>query len=388
MKRYFPIFLISLLLPASTFAAKAPASFSAGQSILAASSSPGNEYVAGASIVVTAPVSGDLSAVGGSIISAAPVSGDDFLLAGSVDSRESVAGDLRAAGGSVTIEKPVAGDIVAFGVSVNDSGRAGGSVFVTAMNTIISNGASGPVVIYGNNVSLAGNFANNVTVMATGRVKLEEGTTIHGAFSYESPQTAIIPESATIKGGIDYKDISYLPDAGTSRVLAFVSVGFFLLVRILSMLILAGLLTGLFPRFAEAITECTYTARPRKILLTTLLGFAVLAATPILFLMLMLTFVGFGIALLIILAYALLVFLSVMYAGILLGSVLARRFARREIVLWRDGVLGMLALSLIALIPFVGVFVILLLTIFSAGMLLTLFFKFAFPHEESTTELL
>jgi uncharacterized protein involved in cysteine biosynthesis len=50
-------------------------------------------------------------------------------------------------------------------------------------------------------------------------------------------------------------------------------------------------------------------------------------------------------------------------------------------VLWRDGVLGMLALSLITLVPVVGMAAAILLTVFSAGALMQIFFDFAFPHE-------
>jgi hypothetical protein len=167
-----------------------------------------------------------------------------------------------------------------------------------------------------------------------------------------------------------------------------VSVGFFLFVRILGALILAGLLAGLFPRLAETLVERAYVGRPRDILLTTLLGFGILIATPVLIMLLALTFVGIGLAFLLLVLYALLVLLALLYAGILLGGVLARRYLRRETVLWHDGVLGMLAFSLVSLVPLIGLFATFLLTIFSAGALLQLFFHFAFPHDESTPELL
>ena len=108
-----------------------------------------------------------------------------------------------------------------------------------------------------------------------------------------------------------------------------------------------------------------------------------LVAAPILFALLMITFVGIGIALLVFIGYALLVFLSVMYAGILFGGVFARRFARREVVLWHDGVLGMLVLSLVVMVPFVGLYIALLLALFSAGALLLIFFNFYFWLTES-----
>ncbi|HCR52140.1 TPA: hypothetical protein DIV48_00645 [Candidatus Kaiserbacteria bacterium] len=388
MQRALLIPLILILLPMNSHAARAPATFSASRSVLVSDSSAGNMYAGGASIVITAPVGGDLSAAGGSVVTAAPVEGDGLLLAGSVSVRAPVGGDLRIAGGSVNIETPVAGDLVAFGLSANSLGRVSGNTLIVAANTTIAQGASGPVVIYGNNISLAGDFADDVTIMAWGRVALTASTTIRGALTYEAPMEALIPASARILGGVKYTNASYLPDAGTSRILSLISIGFFLLIRILGALILAGLFAGLFPKFADAMAQRAFSAPPRSILLTVLLGIAAFVVTPVFFLLLALTFVGMGLALLFFIAYALIVFLSLIYAGILLGSFFARRFMGRDSVLWHDGVLGMLALSVIALVPYVGVFIVLLFMAFSAGALLLMFFQFAFPHDGTASELL
>lgn len=388
MQRALILVFLSLLLPASVLAASAPASFRAARSLLAASSSPGNAYVAGASIVLTAPVAGDFSAIGGSIVTAAPIRGDGLLIAGSISSRARVSGDLRMVGGSITLSEPIAGDLIALGVSMNDSGRVAGSVFIVAANATVANGAAGPVTIYGNNVALSGDFAGTVDIVASGRITLAENTVIHGKFSYQAPGIATIPASSTTLGGIEYTNASYLPDAGTSRILALVSIGFFLFARIFGALILAGLLAGLFPKLAEAVVERAHAERLRSVLLTMLLGFAILVASPVLIVLLALTFVGIGLAILLFILYALLSLFAFLYAGILLGSVLARRFRGRETVLWRDGVIGMLVLSLIALVPTIGPFAVFLFAVFSAGALLLIFFGFAFPHEEHTPELL
>ncbi len=388
MYHLLAILFVSLLVPASALAANGPASFGAARSLLVASSSPGNAYAAGVSVVLTAPVAGDFTAFGGSVVAAARIVGDGLLVGGSVNSRARISGDLRAVGGSINIGEPIAGDLTALGLSVSDSGRVTGNVFIIAANTTLTNGATGPVTIYGNNISLAGDFSDDVDIIASGRIALKASTTIRGKLSYEAPEMAILPASARVLGGIKYTNASYLPDIGTSRVLALVSVGFFLFVRILGALILAGLLAGLFPRLAEALVERAYVAPARSILLTMLLGFGILVATPVLIVLLALTFVGLGLALLLFILYALLVLFALLYAGILLGSILARQFARREIVLWRDGVFGMLALSLVALIPVVGPFILLFFAIFSAGALLLIFFNFAFPHEEHTSEML
>ncbi len=382
MRRILLSLLALLLMPVSLYAEHAPASFSSAQALLSASSSPGNVYTAGASVVVAAPVGGDLSAFGGSVITAAPIAGDELLFAGSIQSRARVEGDFRAVGGSISIEEPVSGDLVVLGFTVHDSSRAGGSVFIIAANTTLSDGAVGPVTIYGNNISLGGNFAGDVTIVSSGRVSLSASTTIAGRLSYEAPEEAIIPASVTIRGGVTYTNASYLPDVGTSRVLSLISIGFFLFVRILGALILAGLLAGLFPRLAETVLGRTTAMRPSRIFLTALLGFAVFVVTPILSLLLALTFVGIGLALLLLIAYALIAFLSLLYAGILLGGLFAQRFLHRDSVVWHDGVFGMLVLSLITLIPYIGLMTAFFCTALSAGVLLITFFHFAFPHEE------
>src|SRR3989344_9021197 len=317
MQRVFFVLTFSLFLPVSVLAAQAPSSFSAARSVLSASSSPGNAYVAGMSVVLTAPVSGDFLGLGGSILTAAPIAGDGFLLAGSIHSRARMAGDLRAIGGSITILEPVEGDLVAFGYSVRDDGLVSGNVFIVALNVSLTNGASGPVNIYGNTIALAGAFTGDVHIVSSGHLTLAENTTIHGTLFYEAPEIATIPASATIRGGVQYTNASYLPDAGTSRILSLISIGFFLFVRILGALILVGLLTGLFPRFAQMIVDRVSSERPRSVLLTILLGFAILVATPVLLLLLTLTFVGMGIALLLLILYALIALLALMYAGIL-----------------------------------------------------------------------
>ncbi len=376
------ILILALGLMVPTFAlAAAPSTFLGAHALLSASSSPGNAYTAGATLTVTAPTDGDLSVLGGTVTLAAPVKGDALLLGGSVGVRAPITGDLRAMGGSVSVDENVGGDLVVLGFSIHDSTPAGGSTFLAGADVTMTGGANGPVTIYANNAALAGHFKGDVTVVASGRVTLAASTTILGKLSYDAPEQALIPASALVEGGVHYTSASYLPSAGTSRTLALASLGIFLLARILGTLILAGLIAGLFPRLAEAVTERAWRGSARTILLTMLLGFAALVATPILLVLLALTFIGFGIALLLFVAYGLLIMLAFLYAGIMLGSLIARRFEHRAPVRWRDGVLGTLILSFITLIPFVGTLLLLLAMTFAAGALLLLFFHFAFPHE-------
>lgn len=383
MKRAASLAILTLLaLPGYVAAQSSPsASFSAGRALLAASSSPGNAYAAGMSVILTAPVAGDLSAVGGSVVAAGPVSGDELLIGGSVNVRTRVGGDVRAVAGSVRVEAPVKGDFVALGWSVFDSGRPGGNVFIAAASADLKSGAAKAATIYGDTVSLGGDFGGDVTVVTSGRLSLAPDTVIHGRLSYTAPEPAVFPDSVVVTGGIDYTNAAYIPNAATSRTLSLLSIGLFLLVRILGALILAGLLAGFFPRLAASLVERAR-GRPTSLLLTILLGFAAFVAAPALAVLLVITFVGIWLALLLLVAYALLALLSLMYAGIIFGGLLARFYARRTSIHWHDGVIGTLALSLLALVPVLGPIAVFLLTLFAAGALLSLFFHFIFPREE------
>ncbi len=388
MTRFAVFIAAALLVPAGAMAARAvPASFAAKQSLIFASSTPGNAYGTGAAVTVTAPVGGDLTAGGGSVVDAAPVSGDALLVGGTISIRSLVKGDVRSVAGHLVLDAPVGGDLAALAYAVDARTLIGGSTLIGAGTANVTGGATGPVKIYANDVSLAGHFGSNVTVVAAGHLTVAASTTIAGTLIYQAPESAVIPASASI-GAVRYSSPSYLPPAGTSHVLAFASVGILLLARIIGALILAGLLAGLFPRLASTVSARALESSMRRILLTMLLGFAALVATPVLILLLALTFVGYGIALILLIAYGLLVTLSYTYAGILLGGIGASRFERRSSIFWRDGILGMFILSLVALVPILGLIIMLLLMTFVGGVLLTLFFKLAFPHEAGKDELL
>lgn len=378
-----PILIFALCLVEATTAQAAPLTNTPG-----ATASSSNVYEVGASVIVAVPVAQDLTAVGGTIVEAAEVAGDTLLVGGSVAVRAPVAGDLRLLAGNAIIEHSVAGDLAALALRLNVEAPVAGSVVVGALSATLSEGAAGPVIIYGNAITLGGEFGGDVRVVAGDRLTLLSGTKIRGTLTYQAPVPATIPDTATITGGVSYTAASYLPGVGVSKTLALVSIGIFLFARVLASLVLAGLLAGLFPRFAEAVIDEIYDKRARHFLLTTLLGFAAVVATPILILLLALTFIGLGLAILLTIVYALLILLALVYAGILTGGIFVRRFLYRDNVRWSDGVLGTLALSLAALVPVVGVLLVLVLASLAAGALLQIAFRFAFLHTDETEPLL
>jgi hypothetical protein len=276
-----------------------------------------------------------------------------------------VGGDFVAAGGSISVH-----------AAPTFAWLAGGYVNMDG-------GANGAVTIYGSTVSLGGTFAQDVKVTASDKITLAPGTVIHGHLAYDAPQQIDIPSSVIVDGGVEYVGKSFLPTKSEAQTFALAGAGIFFIVRILAAIIAAGLFAGLFPRFSQAVSDLALSRSVRRFALLALLGFGILVATPVLIILLLATFAGAGVAFVILSAYFLLLLISYLLASVITGAALVRSVTKRSVFLWRDAVIGMLTLSVIALVPILGPIVFLILFAAGAGSLTLLFYRFAFKNEEA-----
>jgi len=368
------------LLAAPSFAAAA--TLSAHRSVTLSSAAPDNAYLAGAQVTVTAPVAGDLSAIGGTISSYAPVQDDLLAIGGSVYVARPVGGDIRAIGGRVTITSSTTADVFAAGGSVSIAGKAG-TIIAIGSNVDLSGSSTGDVTVYGADVELSGTYEGDVTVVASNRLTLGPNTHIAGALHYKAPQQVSLPAGAQVDGGASYTgSYAYVPTSEEVRRYAVAGAAIFFVVRALAGVIAAGLIAGLFPAFAVAVSDRVLLGGPRRTVLLGLLGFALAVATPILLVLLFLSFVGVGVALILGSLYSLLVFLSYAFAGILVGAFLRHtllyRFRGVRVFTWKDAVLGTLVVHAIELIPKGGFAITCILAALAAGAIATLSYSYAF----------
>lgn len=386
MKQPLAIGLLSaalLLAPFSAFAS----TLEAGRTIVLSEASSTNAYLTGTDITVVTPLVGDLLAAGGTIAANGPIGGDAMLAGGTIDIEKPVTGDVRVAGGRITINAPIGGDLIAAGANITasttatDTRIAGGTVSLT--------GAKGPVVIYGSDITLAGDFSGDVTVEASNSITLADGTHIHGAFRYNAPQQFTPPATVILDHGSTYVGSStFLPTSKQAHTFAIAGATILFIVHLLAVLILAGIIAGLFPQFTERIAERALGNSIGRFALLALLGFAVLVATPFLIFILLASFVGIGVALIILALYALFFILSYVYAGILAGAALSRRFMKRYVITWKEAVFGMLVFYLVGVVPVLGFLVKAVLMLAAGGVLVTVCYAFAFrrPQEELPLE--
>ncbi len=326
------------------------------------------------------PLPADLCAAAGTITVAAPIAGDAMLAGGTVDVQQPVAGDVRVAGGRVTVEGNVGGDLMAAGGIVNVSAKAK-DAHIAGGTVQMSDGANGPVTIYGADVSIAGTFDGNVEIVAADHISIDPSTVIHGTFKYNAPQQADIPDSAVIDGGVNYIGANhYLPTTKEAQQFAVAGLWVFIFVRLAALLAVTGLIVGLFPALTDKVIQGTITRNFERFVLMFLLGLAGFVAVPILFLLLIVSFVGIGIALVIGAAYLVFLLFAYIYAAALAGSMLMWVLKKKTVITWRGALLGVVVLYIVGLIPVVGFLVRAVLSAAAGGALLLIFYRFAFPR--------
>lgn len=372
------ILVVFLTIPAFSSAA----TVYSGQTTSVATSTPDNTYIAGGTVNVDNPVGADLSAVGGTVSVSAPVAGDALLAGGTIRTDQPIAGDARIAGGTINIRNTVGGDLFAAGGYINDTGRAK-YLYLAGNNVSVLNGANGTTTIYGVDVALAGEFKGNVKVVATDKLTIADGTIIDGTLNYNAPQQVTLPDSAVVKGGVQYIGTApFVPTAKQAQTFATAGLWIFFIVRILAALVVVGIIVGFYPGVTNELIEQALTRSVERTLLLMLLGFAAVVAVPVLLLLLVVSFVGIGIALVIGVAYLLFLLLSYTFAAALAGSALVWAFRKRTLITWRTALLGVIVLEVVGIIPVIGFIIKFVCAAIAGGALLVLFYKYSFRRDQ------
>jgi hypothetical protein len=235
------------------------------------------------------------------------------FVGGNVVVDEAVPGNLHAAGGKITITAPVEGNVRAAGGKVTIDAPVGGDVSVAAGSL-----ALGP------NARIAGKLS-----FRGGRLKQDPAAVVAGG----------IDESSGHRRSYDFHPF------GGFRAGWFWTAGLVLLAAILA----AGL-PGPMTRMTQELRAHPWTAP--------LLGFIALTCIPVAAVLVMITLIGIPLGLLALLGYVALLLVGYVSISVVVGGMLLDRFNAQAAgqLAWRVGaaMLAMLALGLVARLPFVG----------------------------------
>ncbi|OGM97106.1 hypothetical protein A2532_02955 [Candidatus Wolfebacteria bacterium RIFOXYD2_FULL_48_11] len=336
----------------------------------------GDLYIAAQTNVIAGEVSGDLAIIGGNVLITGNVEQDLIAAGGTVDILGSIGDDLRAVGGTVTIGQHVGGDVVAAGgmIHIISGAKIDGDILVAAGQVIIDGEVMGTVKISGGEVVINGAVGKSVVVRASERVSIGAGATIGGDLAYRSANAVILAEGATIAGETKFEKIER-PTRVDKRASAAMAglLGVMALLRLAAMIITAVLAVVLFRKATQSLTKSSIDHFGRELIR----GFVVLVVIPFAILFALISIIGLGLGIAGILAYALLFMIAKVLASILFGTVVLKLIKKKKDyeVTWQSAVVGVIALSIVSLVPIFGWIVACLAFLVSMGSISMLLYQ-------------
>lgn len=313
---------------------------------------PGDLFAAGGAVDVDAAVRGDAALAGGTVRLGAPVGQDLYLTGGRLNVAAPVMRNARIAGGNVQI---------------GPKARIAGNLSVAGGDIRIEAPIGGYLQVGGGHVYLDSSVAGDVRVGA-GSLELGPNARVAGRLSYASREELQKSPQAEVKGGIERLP---LPERGreagkhTGRAFYWIwSAG---------LIVLAAVLAALLPNISLGAAATVRTRWPWSLLV----GFIALVCIPAALIIAMVTVIGIPLALAALALYFALLLLGYAASGVALGLAALQRWQPAPSA--RGGTrvlfaaLGMLAVVLLASIPWIGGLVALAALLLGVGALLQQF---------------
>lgn len=323
---------------------------------------------AGDTVTVTKnqTVDSTLYAAGSTVTIDGTVKGDVFCAASTVTITGTVEGDVICAGKQVSVSGKVYGDVRLAGQSVNFDGAVQNSATLFGQSVVTGKDSvvGYDLTVGGSNVALAGQVGRDVvggasdmnvsgTIGRTAQVEtetltLQNGAKVGGDLVYTSKQKATVSGNASVAGTTTQKqpEATSVRQERESNGMATGAFGWFL-----TLFVVGLVLWLLMPKWFNGTAQ-TMTRRPWVALG---LGLATLVLTPIASIVLFFTVFGIplGIALLLLWLFALLG--SFVFAAYGTGSWAMNKLGKSGRGFEVLGlVVGIVVLTIVGLIPFVG----------------------------------
>jgi len=314
-----------------------------------------NTYVAGGQVTLSSTLAKDAMVFGGRIIINGAILGDVLAIGGTIDVLERVSGDVRVAGGQVTIAGPVNGDLIVVGGTVHllPGSVVSGDTIIVGGQLINDGTINGETRLYGGDITVNGLMSGIVSIRAGNTVTFGDGAIIGSSLVYSSPQEASISEKARLGADVTFRELDIparsLGPTGLTAILAAVA-GAVVAIKLLTGIVAASTVVLVFPKFSATIADSAF----QNFWKAVGVGFVLFIVTPAVIVVFAITIIGLLVALVAGIAYAFILAVAGIYAGILTGSLIARRLRKGNTVSWKWAILGVFALFAVSLLPLIG----------------------------------
>lgn len=342
---------LTLILSCGMPAQAANFQFGEDYTLLKDATSTGDLYAFGGNTTIAGNVFGDLVSAGYNVFLGGDTISDDALIFGdSVHVLSSIKRSLRSVSREIFVSSSIGKDtaLASWNVTLLPKTVIGGDLLVASGNLDMQGKilgdmqvASGDVYINGEVEGDAKIFANHIVIGPHGIIK--------GNLLYSASDPASIEKGGQVIGATTFTQINtrtraeqFLPTLwGTLVIIKFA-------IFLLSALVAHGILRKVSTRFVVvSITEFW------KSLLR---GFLLVLAVPVAATVATLTFIAIPFSLFALILFGIGLLLSLVYAPIVIGSLIFRFFHMQEgiVVSWKTILLGVIFATLLDYIPYVG----------------------------------
>jgi len=315
-----------------------------------------NLYIGAGEVASDGNVFGDLLIGGGSVTVTGNVSGDATIAGGDISVLERVQGDLRIVGGDILVTENVTGDLMVVGGNVRV--LAGATVckdlVVLGGRVVVQGNVNGKVRVIGGEVVLDSKINGNVDIKASDGITVGDNAIIMGDLLYSGEDESVlaVSEKAVIAGETIFKEGKII-SASTFKTAMFAFFSTFLLIKLITILVVVALATIFLKKFSNNIAKSAVEHLGKK----TLWGFISLIVIPVAVAIFFASVFGIALGLLGLFGYIMLLVLAGVYSGVIFGAWMDKLVVRKQeevTVDWKNGVLGVVALTLIIQIPIIG----------------------------------
>lgn len=327
----------------------------------------GDVFRAGSSAVFAGPKAHDAFLAGERVELSGPITGSAHLAGRRIQITGAVGGDLYAFGADVRLAAPVAGAAAVAGYDIAIEGAVGGNLRAAGNHVEVKAPVGGGALLGGNRVDLAAPVTGDA-LLASDDITFGEGARVDGQLTLVqevghevdvpasvAPPERIVRQVATGHAMVD------MAGPGWFAIIAG------LLLGVVVLAVLAMLVPTIAPRRTERLRLIAGEAPFRT------LGFGFLALSALLgsAILLAVTLIGIVVAPVALLLAAILGVLGYIVAVYLLGTWMLTRAGALEPDTFPEyalaGMVGAIVATLLALLPFIGWFVMLALTLIGAG---------------------
>ncbi|MBT3282735.1 hypothetical protein HON59_00720 [bacterium] len=315
-----------------------------------------NLYIGAGEVASDGNVFGDLLIGGGSVTVTGNVSGDATIAGGDISVLERVQGDLRIVGGDILVTENVTGDLMVVGgnVRVLAGATVGKDLVVLGGRVVVQGNVNGKVRVIGGEVVLDSKINGNVDIKASDGITVGDNAIIMGDLLYSGEDESVlaVSEKAVIAGETIFKEGKII-SASTFKTAMFAFFSTFLLIKLITILVVVALATIFLKKFSNNIAKSAVEHLGKK----TLWGFISLIVIPVAVAIFFASVFGIALGLLGLFGYIMLLVLAGVYSGVIFGAWMDKLVVRKQeevTVDWKNGVLGVVALTLIIQIPIIG----------------------------------